>query len=260
MNISFYNSDQIEGLLRDLTPLQDSIEQASEIFLRLGKDGFHQKLAEDWYSQYHLYSNPEHYEKRLAFLYLCNDIIQKCKSTVPLYIQDFKPYLIDIFESIVRSRDNILKDALALVRIWKERKIYPSETIHEMLKILSSTPSVDKDDVQYPELPEGLIKVPQELLAFVDGALELQKWHEKTIEAESKVKGAFQEPHFNEDVASLHLAEYKRCLELEQKYRANLLRAKVSMMRQLEADHISYVHALKKVNILLEDVKQLLQK
>jgi hypothetical protein len=259
MNITFYNSDQIESMLKSLNLMTESIENASEVFIRLGKEGFHHKLAEDWISQYKLFSSPEQYEKRLAFLYLCNDIIQKCKSSTPLYVEDFKPHILEVFESLVKQKDTIVKNAINLVNIWKERKIFSKDVLHEMIRILTNGSS-NKDNDSQPngDLPEGLIKVPTELISFVDCNIELQKWCDKTADSENKLREAILESEFSEDEASLYLPDYKRCLELEQKYRTNLLKSELNLMRQADADHASFVHMFKKISNLFQEVQNIL--
>ena len=262
MSYTLYNSADVEKLLRDLQPLQESIEAASEAFLQLGESGFQLKLVEDWITKFQYYSSPEHHVKRLSLFYLANDIVQKCRTRVPGYIEGFRGALCQALRLVVdRGDEQNIQPISNLVELWKNRRVFPKDGIKEMQEILAEFTTVlsrkeDKDKSE-SEIPEGLIRVPQELISFTEASRDLEKWKTKTMEAEGKLKMVLKDDHFNEDEANLHLSEYKRCLELEQKYRTNSLKTQMELMRQLDTDHMKYTHMLKKVGNLLDEIDNL---
>jgi len=262
MNFTLYNSEEIERLLRNLEPLQDPIELASQAFIQLGESGFQNRLVQDWQSTFDYYSSPANHAKRLSLLYLANDVIQKCKkSKASAYVDCFKDALVHAFEILVRIRDEAnITAALNLVDIWKTRRVYSKEAAKEMQDVLNSFSSKSNKDDQDKgqEIPEGLIRIPGELVAFNDAMRELDKWKNKTLEAETKLRTALREDYFNEDEANFHLSEYKKSLELEQKKRTNLLNSEVEMIRALDTDHMKYTHNLKKIGALIDEIERII--
>jgi len=263
MNFTLYNSEEIERLLRNLEPLQDPIELASQAFIQLGENGFQNRLVQDWRSTFEYYSSPANHAKRLSLLYLANDVIQKCKkSKASGYIDGFKDALIYAFEVLVKIRDEqTITAANNLVEIWRSRRVYPKEAIKQMQDVLSSFSSksaLKGDQDKGQEIPEGLIRIPGELVAFNDAMRELDKWKSKTLEAETKIRASLREEYLNEDEANFHLSEYKKSLELEQKKRTNLLNAEVEMLRALDTDHMKYTHNLKKIGALIDEIERII--
>jgi len=260
MNYTNYSSSEVEKLLRDLVPSQDSIEQASSAFLQMGEKGFVKKLVQDWIGSFRYYSDLQHHVKRVALLYLANDIIQKCKGRAAGFSEEFKGALVAGFKIIAQLNDeNNLPAALKLVELWRDRKIYGKDAVTQMHQVLTdkSLRSKKKDEMEVEgvSIPEGLIAVPAEVVAFADATKDLEKWKQKTLAAEKSLKEFLQDGDFNDDEAQVLLSDYKKCIELEQKYRTNLMKSEMELWRHSDTDHMKYTHLLKKVIGLQEDIE-----
>ena len=272
-NTNFYNAEHIEQLIKNLNKLQESIEQASTVFLKLGKEGYSQKLSQDWDTYFRYFHRPDQVDKRLCLLYLANDILQKCKAQgCEPFLDHLKPILIDVFKLIGTSgHEKLRKDAGYVLDIWRDRKIYSRETIKMMTNGLNNStetlfevplkkiPSETLIEKQGESLPEDLIPIPQDLLTYIESVNNLKKWCEKTKETENKLSKILLngEIPFNEDEANLNLIEYKRCLELQQKYRTSLLKSLIELIRQSDSDNAKYTHIMKKVITLMEELEKL---
>lgn len=134
--ITHYNSEQIEMLLRNIIPSQEGIVEAATVFLNLGRDGYHHKLTIDWETMFRYFSGPDHSIKRQSLLYLTNDILQKCRqkdSHVPQFLADFKPVLIEAIRLMGETKDSKnLQTAKQLIGIWKQRKVLNKDQIREL--------------------------------------------------------------------------------------------------------------------------------
>lgn len=83
----------------------------------------------------------------------------------------FKPVLLSAFKRLVDYKDEKNTEiAKTLVKIWADRKVYSRESIKEMMSVFEEAnpkPSkIPESADKYNEslLPEGLIKVPHELI------------------------------------------------------------------------------------------------
>jgi len=260
MNYNNYSSSEVEKILRDLVPSQDSIEHASNAFLQMGEKGFVKKLVQDWIGSFRYYSDLQHHVKRIAMLYLANDIIQKCKGKAPTFLEEFKSGLLVAFKIIAQLNDeNNLPAAMKLVDLWRDRKIYGKEAVTQMQQVLTdkSLRSKKKEEGENEgmQIPEGLIAVPSEVVAFADATKDLEKWKQKTLTAEKNLREFLQDGNFNEDEAQVLLSDYKKCIELEQKYRTNLMKSEMELWRHSDTDHMKYTHLLKKVITLQEEIE-----
>jgi len=163
------------------------------------------------------------------------------------------------------------KDTGHIIDIWPERKTFPKEIVKAMYNALNSQydaiaegppkrfPSENSENSKQQELPEDLIPIPQDLITYIESVNNLKKWSEKTKDAEGKLSKMLLngEIAFNEDEANLNLSEYKRCLELQQKYRTSLLRSLVELIRQTDMDNVKYTHMMKKVVTLMDELEKM---
>jgi len=275
MSVNFYNAEQIEQLMKGLSKLQESIETASTVFLKLGKDGYCQKLSSDWEQYFKSFTKPEQADKRLCLLYLANDILQKCRAHgCEQYLDYFKSILIDGFKLISASgNEKLRKDTGHILEIWRERKVFQKDATKAMQTALNGPPadtqltqdislkrvsSEGADSKQGDSLPDDVIPIPQDLVAYVESVNNLKKWSDKTKDAESKLSRMLMDGgvSFNGDEANLNLSEYKRCLELQQKYRTTLLKSLLELIRQSDTDNMKSTHMMKKVISLMDELEK----
>jgi len=160
----------------------------------------------------------------------------------------------ECFKSMIDLKNEKLrKESLNILEIWRERKVFTKEKIKEMQNALTydTTDMPSKkilgegvENVKQQDLPDDLIAMPQDLITYTESVNNLKKWCEKTKDAENKLSKMLLngEIAFNEDEANLNLSEYKRCLELQQKYRTSLLKALLELIRQSDTECEVYAY------------------
>ncbi|OQR74362.1 hypothetical protein BIW11_09131, partial [Tropilaelaps mercedesae] len=69
-------------------------------------------------------------QNRLALLYLCNDVLQRCRKDKPQFLASFRDVLLDAGPLLTdpKTRKNVLR----VFSIWKERKVYDDVFIKQL--------------------------------------------------------------------------------------------------------------------------------
>lgn len=118
---STFNSQILVDKLAKLNNSQQSIETLSHWCI------FHMNKAklvvETWERQFHC--SPR--ERRLAFLYLANDILQNSRRKGAEFVAEFWRVLPEALRDVIRNGDDFGRNAaLRLISIWDERKVFGS--------------------------------------------------------------------------------------------------------------------------------------
>lgn len=83
-------------------------------------------------------------DRKITFIYLANDILQNSRKRGAEFMKEFLAVLPDAIENTSRHADTKMRFTLErILNIWKDRKIYPDETIDELKVILHSQPKCE---------------------------------------------------------------------------------------------------------------------
>ncbi|KAK7336111.1 hypothetical protein VNO77_16643 [Canavalia gladiata] len=118
---STFNPQILVEKLAKLNGSQTSIETLSHwCIFHMNKA---KQVVETWDRQYHC--SPR--EKRLAFLYLANDILQNSRRKGSEFVGEFWKVLPDALRDVIQNGDDFARNAaLRLIDIWEERKVFGS--------------------------------------------------------------------------------------------------------------------------------------
>ncbi|XP_061359771.1 uncharacterized protein LOC133303811 isoform X2 [Gastrolobium bilobum] len=118
---STFNPQILVEKLAKLNGSQTSIETLSHwCIFHMNKA---KQVVETWDRQFHC--SPR--EKRLAFLYLANDILQNSRRKGSEFVGEFWKVLPDALRDVIENGDEFARNAaLRLIGIWEERKVFGS--------------------------------------------------------------------------------------------------------------------------------------
>ncbi|BAT84769.1 uncharacterized protein HKW66_Vig0044590 [Vigna angularis] len=118
---STFNPQILVEKLAKLNGSQASIETLSHwCIFHMNKA---KQVVETWDRQFH--GSPR--EKRLAFLYLANDILQNSRRKGSEFVGEFWKVLPDALRDVIQNGDDFARNAaLRLIGIWEERKVFGS--------------------------------------------------------------------------------------------------------------------------------------
>ncbi|KAK7290529.1 hypothetical protein RIF29_05019 [Crotalaria pallida] len=118
---STFNPQILVDKLAKLNGSQTSIETLSHwCIFHMNKA---KQVVETWARQFHC--SPR--EKRLAFLYLANDILQNSRRKGSEFVGEFWKVLPDALRDVIAHGDEFARNsALRLIGIWEDRKVFGS--------------------------------------------------------------------------------------------------------------------------------------
>lgn len=86
-------------------------------------------------------------DRKLTFLYLANDILQNSRKKGSEYLKDFANIMLEAIENISKYSDDKIRFTIErILNIWKDRKIYPDESIDKYKAKLHSTKAIHNLD------------------------------------------------------------------------------------------------------------------
>lgn len=258
-----YNQSRVHDLLNKLEISQESITNASRLYLSLGKSQgteIMKILVTDWNIIFMKFLNLEKMNlKILAMMYLLNDIIQNSRSkhNVPcsVFVSLFQEVLSKHLKNLILQADHALKKELyKVLSIWKERKVYPVDWLSEYFALYKNPD--DKNDM----IPENLVAIPSDLILYVQSYQDFIRWREKTDESNNSLKALdnlIVPENFDYVKADCDLANFKRCLDIQNRYRTSYLKNAGEMLKNVERNHAKMVFNLKNVCKTLNEMESL---
>ena len=166
----------------------------------------------------------------------------------------FQEVLSKHLKELIQQSDTALKKELyKILSIWRDRKVYPIEWLGEYI-VLFKNPDEKNTDF----LPEDAIAIPTDLLTYAQSYQDYVKWKEKSDEANNVLKSLenlIVLDNFDEVKTDCELANYKRCLEIQNKYRTIYLKNTLEMFRNIEKNHVKTVFNLKNVCKTLHEIE-----
>ena len=257
-----YNQPKTLDMLNKLEISQESITNASGLFLTLGRSqgaDIIKSLVQDWNQAFSKFLNLEKMNmKILAMMYLLNDIIQnsrmKQNSNCMNFLNLFQEVLSKHMKDLIEQADPALKKELyKIFLIWKERKVYPIEWLNEYLSLFKVN-----DDKSNEMMPENAITIPPELIVYAQSYQDYSRWKEKTEENCNNLKhleNIMVLENFDEVKTDCELVAYKRSLDIQNKYRVSYLRNSGELLKNVEKNHAKMVFNLKNVCKTLHEIE-----
>lgn len=258
-----YNQTTVYEMLNKLEISQDSITSASAYFLNMGKAygaDIIKNLVNDWSTIFTKFLNLERMNfKILAMMYLLNDIIQNARNkqnyNCLLFLSLFQEVLNNHLKTLIEQADNSLKKELyKLLSIWKQRKVYNEEWVQDFLNLF-------KGEVKSIEsIPDNAIPIPNDLILYAQSYQDYIKWREKSDEANialKSIENILLPENFDDVKVDCELAHYKRCLEIQNKYRIVYLKNTEEILKNMEQNHAKMVFNLKNVCKVLHEIEVL---
>mmetsp|Transcript_4479 Transcript_4479/g.8003 ORF Transcript_4479/g.8003 Transcript_4479/m.8003 type:complete len:250 (-) Transcript_4479:635-1384(-) len=111
---------EVREKLKAVEPTASVIPKTSDFLLTFEKEA--KDVVSIWKEVFDL--EPK---RRLALLFVCNDIIQKARKTAPQFAEFWKPILPGCMKQIYETRksENV-KQVRKMLKIWRDRKVFDS--------------------------------------------------------------------------------------------------------------------------------------
>ncbi|MCL4127120.1 UNVERIFIED_CONTAM: hypothetical protein GTU68_002130, partial [Idotea baltica] len=125
-----FNEDGLRKKLSDLNMTQQSIQTMS-LWLIHHKKHAH-NIVNIWFKE--LVKAPDN--RKLAFMYLANDVIQNSKKKGPEYNKEFNHRLPKAFKHLgtIKLGEKPLQGVKRLLQVWEERGVFNADSIKEFKK------------------------------------------------------------------------------------------------------------------------------
>lgn len=150
---------------KKLEGLQDTQESIVSISQWLLFHHRHCKELCDIWANYILSDDPAlDLKKKLALLYLCNDVVQQARhKRKPEFIEEFSKSLPVVLHRIYSTVNSSLQPKIdRLINVWNQRNIFEKNCISKMKKALESLKSGKELDTSGPEaMPAKMTQQPQ---------------------------------------------------------------------------------------------------
>lgn len=97
-------------------------------------------------------------DRKITFIYLANDILQNSRKKGSEFMKEFLNALPQAIENTSKVADTKSRFTLERIfNIWKDRKIYPDETIKKLKTTLHSQPKCDGDSPEENKTTNGIV-------------------------------------------------------------------------------------------------------
>ncbi|KAK9826893.1 hypothetical protein WJX81_006004 [Elliptochloris bilobata] len=141
--MSAFNTQALVDKLSRLNSSQQSIETISAWCTFYRKDA--RKVVGVWETEF---ARAPNVQKKMALLYLANDILQNSRKKGPEYVQEFFRVLPRPLQQLLKhSDDKTCKAVERLVAIWEERRVFGASGAKPFKEIVASAPSPRKSHV-----------------------------------------------------------------------------------------------------------------
>lgn len=253
LKMSHYSKQTLVDKLEKLTMQTDSI-QVTSLWLM-----FHRTHARESVETWARFMDKT--SKKLAFLYLCNDLLQNSRKKGPEYTDEFKRVLPGVFRLLGATAGKDKPKVNRILQVWKERNVYQSEYIHQLQKQLengtavasptsSSTPSIPSP--VHP-LEENTSAIPADILPIIKELENLKQLGPEKLALTTKMNG-IRSNLYHLDVHELQgdqLAKVKTEIEQAQdrlqKF-SHVIQAELDSRKKI-LDFINALHSQQTANI-----------
>ncbi|XP_077586551.1 regulation of nuclear pre-mRNA domain-containing protein 1B [Stigmatopora nigra] len=134
--MSSFSESALEKKLSELSSSQQSVQTLSLWIIH------HRKHSGLIVKVWHRELKKAKISRKLTFLYLANDVIQNSKKKGPEFTKDFETVLIDACSHVASEVDESCKKHMErLLNIWKERNLYRSDFIQQLILAIEDSNS-----------------------------------------------------------------------------------------------------------------------
>eukprot|EP00898_Chlorokybus_atmophyticus_P007570 jgi/Chlat1/7814/Chrsp66S09170 len=127
MEPSTYSDDILVNKLKELSSTQNSIASLSGWCLNFRDKA--KRIVTIWENEFKTASD----KKKLAFVYLANDIVQTSRKHGPEFISPFWSILPRALKHLLRHGDQKIEQTLQrMLKIWEERRVFGSSAINNL--------------------------------------------------------------------------------------------------------------------------------
>ncbi|KAK9796638.1 hypothetical protein WJX73_006490 [Symbiochloris irregularis] len=131
---SGFQPEALQAKLAKLNATQQSIETVSAYCIFYRKDA--RKVVSTWEVEY--FNRSPDLQKKLALMYLANDVLQNSRKKGPQYVQEFYRSLPKVIRHILKHGDASVHRAVTrLLNIWEERKVFAPLNSKPFLDLIS---------------------------------------------------------------------------------------------------------------------------
>lgn len=255
--------EELKELLKKLDVSQSSVETTSQAFIKYGSKD--ETIIEDLLKLWKYYAiNTSTNSNKIAFVYLSNDIIHKSKAEKLGFHKLFFNHITEVFPIIFNEvHEKSKKEIQRIIDIWIDRTIYEKSLLNYLKQLLTISSVPNFESLSNPLFQDLLkcnkIKISSKILEFASNNYnyDVNKDRSAKIKVEfDKINELVDENENFEEKIAMKENEYKRCLNLENKYRENLLKNGVETIKTQYQPHMKNVIIFKEVESLLDKIKR----
>ncbi|KRZ55744.1 Regulation of nuclear pre-mRNA domain-containing protein 2 [Trichinella nativa] len=210
--------DVLDQFLNNLSTSQDSITGLSKWCLE--RSSYHSVIIRAWHSFFYSATS----NKRLACLFLLNDICQRERArNQTVFREEFATHLHGVFMNACTGE--LRSQAVRLLKLWEERKIFNNNVLDVIRDIVVSTGSKSNNVENYNE---ACLRVTRnfDIKHFVDQLETFKKWEDYFLKSDSSLVTNIDLKHFinlmkDRERSKTHIAKAMELRDSFYKYMAD---------------------------------------
>ena len=193
-----FDREEFEELLVGLDSSHESIVNSSSRFLNLDSEWIEAatQVFFDSFRKAVSHSLLKHKVapsyQTLNYLYLANDILQKAKVTNGKMLKAFQTHLPDLVSLLCQSNSDrpLFKEILKVLKIWRDRQVYPEAFMVGMIATVDKT-MLERKKEKRDDMPTINFDI-DDLYGYAHNKKHLEIWNEKVEELKTQLDILFK--------------------------------------------------------------------
>ncbi|KAL1285776.1 Regulation of nuclear pre-mRNA domain-containing protein [Trichinella pseudospiralis] len=222
--------DVLDQFLNNLSTSQDSITGLSKWCLE--RSSYHSVIIRAWHTFFYSATS----NKRLACLFLLNDICQRERArNQTVFREEFATHLHGVFMNACTGE--LRSQALRLLKLWDERKIFNNNVLDVIRDIVVATGSKSNNVENYNE---ACLRVTRnfDVKHFIEQLEAFKKWEDHFLKSDSSLVTSIDLKHFktlmkDRERSKTHIAKAMELRDSFYKYMADWKSHLVNMNKLL---------------------------
>ncbi|KRZ09565.1 Regulation of nuclear pre-mRNA domain-containing protein 2 [Trichinella zimbabwensis] len=222
--------DVLDQFLNNLSTSQDSITGLSKWCLE--RSSYHSVIIRAWHTFFYSATS----NKRLACLFLLNDICQRERArNQTVFREEFATHLHGVFMNACTGE--LRSQALRLLKLWEERKIFNNNVLDVIRDIVVATGSKSNNVENYNET---CLRVTRnfDVKHFIEQLEAFKKWEDHFLKSDSSLVTSIDLKHFknlmkDRERSKTHIAKAMELRDSFYKYMADWKSHLVNMNKLL---------------------------
>ncbi|KAL4499797.1 hypothetical protein ABPG72_015146 [Tetrahymena utriculariae] len=252
------NQDQktkVYEILKSVNLTINSIKDSSTILLQYCSEDYREDFTKLWDQ---VFLEKRGVEKdRIGLFFILHELLYRSENEK--FKEGFYNVILQNVMGIKDTEHNKLKsEILKLTKLWIDHKVFDKQKIFRLTMNLGIEDQ-SVDEMLKAQLPENLPNPPNELVNFAQNIRDLKKFKEKVKENNQKLQQTYDVVQqqamggstenvsvqsINDDINN-NVDQLKRHLELENKYRTQVLKYYKDILNFLDKEHKKNVVELK---------------